>query len=218
MRARLRVKLFNFGLELSELRELKPSHFRSTVGNDLSVDRKHVSKTFEATVLVLDGHDAAGKTTLATMLAKSVGGVHVRPFAGDVGERFVKCVNEGEMSQAADIAKKAIKRALCKVDAPVLVFDRHWMTAFSLLGESYWKAWQPLPATTLCWADLRTTLSRLRCRPVNDMHSYDHQHFLEVYQKLAQRFGCNIVRTDILSVEESFELVYSWAKALIAKA
>ena len=175
-----------------------------------------MSKTFEPTVLVLDGHDAAGKTTLATMLAKSVGGVHIRPFAGDVGERLVRCVDEGEMLQAADLAQRAIKNALCNVDAPVLVFDRHWMTVFSLLPESYWSAWQPLPPTTLCWADLKSTLTRLRCRTVDETHSYDHRHFLEMYQKLAQRFDCNIVRTDILSVEESFELVYSWARGLIA--
>ena len=160
---------------------------------------------------MLDGHDGAGKTTLAAMLAESLGGVHVRPFAGDTGRLLISYVNQGNVTLAADLARQAVEETLSKSEAPVLVFDRHWMTAFSVLPETYWNEWQPLPPTTLCWADLQTTLQRVNSRSHDEGESYDHRHFLSVYWELAKRFECNILRTDQLSLDESFASLYSWA-------
>jgi adenylate kinase family enzyme len=168
-----------------------------------------------ARVLVLDGHDGSGKTTLALKLAESLGGVYVRPFAKSIGERFTSSVNRGEYSVASDIARNAVEGALSTIDGRVMVFDRHWMTAFSLLPESYWKAWQPLPPTTLCWANLKTTLRRLRLRSRDDNHCYDHAKFLTIYWKLAERFECNILRTDRLNLEDSVEALRLWAEPFV---
>jgi adenylate kinase family enzyme len=171
--------------------------------------------TPEATVLVLDGHDGAGKTTLATRLAESLGGVHVRPFAESTGRQFTAYVDQGNLSGAADLARNGVEGMLSRFDGRVLVFDRHWMTAFSLLPECYWKAWQPLPPTTLCWANLETTLQRLRFRRRNEERCYDHRQFLSIYWKLAERFECNILRTDTLDLEDSVEALQLWAERFI---
>jgi adenylate kinase family enzyme len=164
---------------------------------------------------VLDGHDGSGKTTLAARLAQYLGGVHVRPFSGNVGELFLWSIERGDFSFAGELARHAVEHALAKHDAPVLIFDRHWMTVFSVLPEAYWNAWEPLPPTTLCWASLETTLSRLAVRSDDEDRAYDHQHFLSVYRQLGQRFGSHVLDTSDLTPDESFEILLSWARRFI---
>jgi hypothetical protein len=167
------------------------------------------------TILVLDGHDGSGKTALAARLAQSLGGIHVRPYSGIAGQLFLWSVERGDYSFSADLALHAVDYALAKNNAPVLIFDRHWMTAFSVLPESYWGAWEPLPPTSLCWAGIETTRARLARRPDDDDQAYDHSHFLSVYRDLGQRFGCHVVNTDDLTLDESFETLLSWAERFV---
>lgn len=168
------------------------------------------------TILVLDGHDGSGKTALAERLAQSLGGIHVRPYSGITGQLFIWSVERGDYCFAADLALRAVDFALAKNDAPVLIFDRHWMTAFSVLPESYWGAWQPLPPTSLCWAGIETTRARLAVRSDDDdEEAYDHNHFLKVYWELGQRFRCHVVETDDLTLDESFEILLSWARRFV---
>lgn len=166
-------------------------------------------------VLVLDGHDGSGKTTLATKLAELVEGVHVRPFSGSVGRQFLSSVDRGNFSVAADLARQAVASVLSTAGGRVLVFDRHWMTVFSLLPESYWADWQPLPPTTLCWANLETTLNRVRLRSTDEDRAYDHRKFLSIYWKLAEQFECNILRTDRLNLDASVEALEEWARDVL---
>lgn len=163
------------------------------------------------TILVLDGHDGSGKTALAARLAQALGGIHVRPYSGIVGRLFLRSVERGDFSFASDLALRAVEYALAEHDAPVLVFDRHWMTAFSVIPESYWGAWEPLPPTALCWAGIETTRARLAARSGDDDRAYDDRHFLSVYRELGERFGCHFVDTDGLTPDESFEILLSWA-------
>lgn len=167
------------------------------------------------TILVLDGHDGSGKTALAARLAQSLGGIHVRPYSGIVGQLFLWAVERGDFSFASDLALHAVDYALAMNNAPVLIFDRHWMTAFSVLPESYWGNWEPLPPTTLCWAGIETTRARLAVRSDDDEQAYDHGHFLSVYRDLGQRFGCHVVETGDLTLDESFEILLSWARRFV---
>ena len=167
------------------------------------------------TILVLDGHDGSGKTTLAARLARHLGGAHVRPYSGIVGRLFLWAVERGDFSFAGDLARHAIDYALAKEDAPVLIFDRHWMTAFSVLPEAFWGDWGPPPPTALCLAGLETTLARLAGRPDDEDHAYDHRHCISVYRNLGPRFGCHVVDTDDLTLDESFETLLSWARRFV---
>ena len=166
-------------------------------------------------VIVIDGHDGAGKTTLASGLAKMLGVIHIRPYAGSVGQQFIQAIELRDFGRANKLALQAVAYALAKDDASIVVCDRHWMTAFSVLPEIYWSDWQPLPPTALCWADLETTLARLECRREQDGPQYDHKHFLATYWKLGQTFEAHVLRTDKLTVEESLEDLRSWAADLI---
>jgi hypothetical protein len=121
-------------------------------------------------------------------------------------------VNQQDFDLAAAIAHKAVQDCFAMATSSIAIFDRHWMTVFSMLPEEYWHSWEPLPPTTLCWADLPTTLERLKNRTQPDDDDFDHPHYLSVYWKLAVTFGCNIVRTDKLDLEESLAAVLAWSR------
>ena len=162
-------------------------------------------------ILVLDGHDGAGKTTLAIRLAEVLDGVHVRPFSGKVGEKLMWSVKHKNFSSVSLLGRKAIKNTLAIHDSRNFVFDRHWMTIFTLVPERFWEDWMPLPPTTLCWVDFDTTINRLKNRIEKKVNHNEHKFYLERYVYLARRFGCNILRTDQMSVDASLEDLVAWA-------
>lgn len=162
--------------------------------------------------LVIDGHDGAGKTTLAAWLAEELGGVHVRPFKGILGEQMLHSSERGDFRAAALLAWRGVESVLESQGASILVFDRHWMTVFTLLPETFWGDWLPVPPTTLCWSTLETTRKRLRLRG-EAVDGVNHEHYLPLYRDLGDRFGCHLLRTDQLSLEESREQLVAWAEA-----
>jgi hypothetical protein len=167
------------------------------------------------TIIALDGHDGSGKTSLASSLAYALSGLYIRPFAGAVGELLIWAVEVGEFAFASELAQKSVKKVLATDNSPILIFDRHWMTVFTLLPEEYWPAWKPLPHTTLCWANLDTTITRLHMRNETPLEPSYHNHYLQSYWHLGERFGCNILRTDQLSFVASVDVLVEWARALL---
>jgi len=168
-------------------------------------------------VLVLDGHDGSGKTTLARRLAESLGGAHAQPYSGIVGQQLFCLIERHNFQEANRLAQQAVNRAIANADSPVVICDRHWMTAFSILPETYWSGWEWLPPTTLCWTDLETTISRLEDRLDQDAQQYDHGHFLSIYWELGQRFRSHVLRTDTLTLDESFAQLFSWATHFVGQ-
>ena len=168
-------------------------------------------------ILALDGHDGAGKTTLARRLAAALDAPYVYPFSGAEGSRILAAAESGGHAEAQRLASGLLHRAVAN-PAPVLVFDRHWMTLFTLLPESYWQAWQPLPATMLCWADLQTTMARLDARDEEPMPLDWHRRYVDRYAALASRFGCRVVRTDLLSEDEAAAHLLGWAGQRLREA
>jgi hypothetical protein len=174
--------------------------------------RPHTS-IVKKTILALDGHDASGKTTLAKRLAAVLGGVHVRPFAGSDGPRLLALAAtdpDGVISFAEDSLAAAAERAR----ADVLVFDRHWLTVCSLLPTGLWTRLQGLAATptALCWADLPTTLARLRERGEDPQPAAEHIHYLDIYLRLASAHGCLLLRTDREPEEQSLDRLIAWSR------
>jgi len=163
-------------------------------------------------VLALDGHDGVGKTTLAPRLAAALGGVAARPFAGTAGAIQLWAARRGDFAFVDALARQAIAYTLALQTAPVVVCDRHWMTAFTLLPDAYWPAWQPLPPTMLLWIDLPTTLARLGLRDEAAESGATHEHYLARYLDLATQFGCPVLRTDQLSEAESLDALIAWAR------
>lgn len=166
-------------------------------------------------IFALDGHDGAGKTTLAKSIAQDLGGVYVSPFSGTAGEIMLWSAENGDFEFASRLGRKLFEHALEVRDAPVLIFDRLWMTVFTLVPEAYWRDWEPLTPTMLCWADINTTLSRLGERKEKSHDAGYHLKYMQKYQTLAQRFSCPVLRTDELSIEACVEQTREWIMSFI---
>lgn len=168
-------------------------------------------------VIALDGHDGAGKTTLAAALANCLGGTAVRPFSGATGAELLHAGKLGNVPELVRIGGAAIEKAIASVPGggPV-VLDRGWMTVASFVPESadfflQWDMWIP---TTLCWSDLATTLSRLTMRHDEDAETLEwHNHYLAVYLDLAQRSGSMVLRTDLFDFAACIDQLVTWAMA-----
>lgn len=168
-------------------------------------------------ILALDGHDGSGKTTLARRLAKTMSVPYVRPFTGAGGQRLLNDAAAGRFGEVSHAAKGMVNDALALVPDPVVVFDRHWMTVFTLVDESWWHEWMPLPPTLLCWIDLGTTLQRLGARDEPPSAIEEHRRYLAAYRELAARFDCETVRTDLLGEDEAFAFALVWAERSVAR-
>jgi len=146
----------------------------------------------------LDGHDAAGKTTLARNLAEATGARYVRPFGGDPGRRLIEAYEAGRHSDVLAIGREAILSQLQGPSTDALVLDRGWVTVATLVPRDLflaeWDLWLP---SALLWCDEATTILRLCARAVDEDEPDDwHAHFLATY---LDRFGLRpgvVVRTD----------------------
>lgn len=153
----------------------------------------------------LDGHDAAGKTTLARSLAEATGARYVRPFGGDPGRRLIEAYQVGRHDDVLAIGREAILSQLQAAATDALVLDRGWVTVATLVPRerflAEWDLWLP---SALLWCDEATTVRRLGARAVYEDEPDDwHAHFLATY---LDRFGLRpgmVVRTDQQSEADS---------------
>lgn len=147
----------------------------------------------------LDGHDGAGKTTLALWLANAVSGTYRRPFSGQVGAALLEAAASGDDTMVIRVGRTAIEGVIADPTARrPIILDRGWMTVASLVRWDLFSAeWSLKIATALLWADLKTTISRLNTRIEVKEDTAAHEHYLRVYRELAERSSVPIVRTDI---------------------
>jgi hypothetical protein len=160
--------------------------------------------TEPARVVALDGHDGAGKTTIATALAHALGAEYVRPFGGATGHALMAAATAHDHAQVLTIGHDALHDALeTHREAPALVLDRSWLTVASLVEpEQFAAAWTLWIPTILCWSDLATTLARLDQRTEAPEELAWHTLYLDRYLELARRFDVPVLRTDTAPVED----------------
>lgn len=158
-------------------------------------------------ILALDGHDGAGKTTLAQRLCEEVGAQYVRPFAGRRGSALMRAYRRGDVACIIEVGTEAITEAIAACVSDSLVLDRGWLTVSTLVSEAEfrgrWHLWLP---TVLLWCDLETTLHRLGVREseVREPILW-HKEFLDIYQQRRRLCDGPVLRTDMQEPEACVE-------------
>jgi thymidylate kinase len=160
--------------------------------------------------IVLDGHDGAGKTTLAQMLAQAIGGCYVKPFNNTLGDLIIWLYRNKRYEQVDNLAVWALEKVYKDhAHESLLIFDRHWLCIFTLLPNEYYERWLPLPPTVLCWTNLETTIKRLEARGETVGPIERHQHYCERYRDLATQYNVPLIDTTHCSSEEALEQILS---------
>jgi hypothetical protein len=157
-------------------------------------------------IFAVEGHDAAGKSTLAELLADRTGARLVRPFSGALGDLIAWLWGREEFALADEVARASVRKEIMShVDGRPLIFDRHWMTMFTVLPSKLHDHWRPLPPAALCWTDVDTTCERLRSRgePVGDRRL--HERYCTLYRQIAVDHRVPIVDTTRRTVGESLD-------------
>lgn len=145
--------------------------------------------------IVLDGHDGAGKTTLAMLVAREINAKYVKPFADTLGDLIAWSFRRKQFDLTNTIALAAIEKIIDEnSDEEVLVFDRHWLSMFTVLPKEYHEQWKPLPFTVLCWADEETTRRRLAEKGEKESLS-NTRYYCELYKELAREYGVPVIDT-----------------------
>lgn len=137
------------------------------------------------------------------------------PFSGALGDRMLAAAVEGHPERTASIAHAAVARSIDECPSSVLVFDRHWMTVLTLVPEKFWEPWLPPPPTTLCWADVNTTIRRLDCRGEAKLSRGHHSYYIARYRNIAERFDCQVLSTVGMSETDSLARLIAWAQRYV---
>jgi thymidylate kinase len=151
--------------------------------------------------IVFDGHDGAGKSTFAKLVAQALGGVYVKPFDDSLGDHMSWLWKQGRLAETNALALSAIERAVDLNPEGPRVFDRHWATLFSILPEEFWQPWNPLPITVICHADAATTYRRLQDRGEDPRDLELHERYQRIYSELGARFDALVIDTTSRPIE-----------------
>jgi thymidylate kinase len=158
--------------------------------------------------IAIEGLDGAGKSTIAEALVRHYRDlgqeVHLatpyRAASQEHGEIYPLWESEDGARQAIKLLKGAFARAREQADdagADLLIFDRHWMTAFSEIGDH--------PELVDQWGNdltetayLRVSPETARIRAVNDesaawMDEASHAHYAERYESLCKQYGAHLL-------------------------
>ncbi len=169
-----------------------------------------------ARILVIDGHDGSGKSTVAGLLARRLGWVVARPFTGAVSAAFYRCLERGEYASLSRITRAAVTRLEAQHPAGV-IFDRHWLTMLSVLPRELWADWHPTPPTLMCRADPATTSARVSARGETRRNTPAyHRRYCEAFSALAQRFGVPVLDTSNLPPQRAWPSLLSQHPGLVA--
>ncbi|WP_221393712.1 hypothetical protein [Dyadobacter sp. NIV53] len=165
-------------------------------------------------IITLDGHDGSGKTTLANLLAKELGGIYVRPFAGLAGKKLIGLADQKDYENVVSFGYETVLGFVNSYSNEILVFDRCWMTVFSLVPENFRHdpRWFPLPLTVLCYSDLDHTLLRLAQRTEEKFDVNYHQYYLDLYLELSREFHSNLLLTDKNEIPDCLNQLKKWCK------
>lgn len=160
-------------------------------------------------ILVIDGHDGSGKTTFAHMLAEHYGFMYVKPFSDSLGDLIAWACKKEDFELANKLAIKSVEKILEENKEKVLVFDRHWLSMFTVLPVEFHKMWDR-PITICCWTDPKTTVKRLKNREDDDVSAWNHDKFCSLYRDYANKYNIKLINTTDNDISHNFNEICAY--------
>jgi thymidylate kinase len=167
-------------------------------------------------VIALDGHDGAGKTSLAKLAAKKYGFKYVKPFDDSLGDLISWSFKNRKFDFTDEISRLAIEKIYEEGRGENLIFDRHWLSIFTVIPVEYHIKWFPVPRTILCWSNLKTTMHRISERGEKEGDAESHAFYCGEYRRLAGKYEVPIIDTSFEEISKSFEHLCLHIDALLA--
>lgn len=180
----------------------------SNTTNKINIFKTSYDANTHGKILALDGHDGSGKTTLTQALVKAKNAQYVRPYAEPFGSALMEAYQKSDFEKILSIAQTAINHALKDIDmSQPMIFDRCWVTVFTVLSSDMRAAWLWRPLTVVIWADLDTTLERLNKRDEPAETKEWHAHYIHAYQQLAQQHQLHLINTSQINEPTALDIL-----------
>lgn len=159
-------------------------------------------------IIVIDGHDGTGKTTIAKKLAKELDGVYIKPFDGIIGDIIVWLYERKKYKLLNKISFSILEKCIEENNnANYLIFDRHWLSIYTLLPSKYYNEEFNFPYTILCTANSKTIIQRLRERNNKEEMNWDNDYFRKKYLEIANNYDLKIIDTSTINIENCINII-----------
>lgn len=156
--------------------------------------------------IVIDGHTASGKTTLALALSRTFGFQYIKPFDSKIGDinKFLFDRHDERLS----IFRSCIVDYYLSTSQTTSVYDRLTPSTLSLLPVSDWPLEIPnAKRTFIVWCDIETTLDRLTVRGRNIWSILDHKDFIDRFRMIADRYNLPLIDTTSGGVDQALDKI-----------
>jgi len=160
-------------------------------------------------IIVLDGYDGSGKTTIAQQLAGEIGGQYIKSYKDSLGKLIWSLLDGCEYDLASLVAYTACrKEEELNSSSKYIIFDRHWLTLFTLLPEPFHQQWLPLPETFLIKADTDVVIKRLHSRDEKvNVPASVHLEQQKKFENIADQYNIPKIDTTDTSADECVRMI-----------
>jgi len=166
-------------------------------------------------IIMLEGHDGSGKSTIAKSLVEKTGAQYVS-FLREYD--LIKYIDPPTLppEEIVALTKRALDNLLSRKGS--FVMDRGFLTPLSELPPQYWgelREYFNKIKTVICYADLPTTIERLKKgKETDESDVYNNQRYIDFYAKIAKRFNLPVVDTSAnKDVKYNADLAMTFAQA-----
>ena len=156
-------------------------------------------------IIAIDGHDGSGKTSICKRICELLNYQYIKPFSNSLGDLIAWMITSKNYELANQIAMSAIDKALVENPEANIVFDRHWISMFTVIPERLQKEWRDTPFSILCWAEPQITINRLQERKDAGINKWDNEYFCKKYMDISDQFQIPVINTSYATVDESVE-------------
>lgn len=158
-------------------------------------------------IVMLEGHDGAGKTTIAKGVSRKMGYTYYHFYDNFDAKYSIEPLSISEDELIA-LIKKTLDHIL-SLDENI-VLDRGLITPLSVLSKERWhelKDYFDKISVILCYADIDTTIDRLKKRDIDESEQWDNNKWITLNKEIAEYFNLPIIDTTTTNtIEENIDL------------